>query len=90
MQEFYKALCDILSYAVGEEITLKPLSQISTEIAALVGQTDGAWLPYFLSPENILSIFVQGSVLYALIFVLMVLPWRLLRSLFGEKRKKGD
>ena len=90
MEQFYEALCDILSFAAGEEIVLKPISQLSTEIAALVGQTDGAWIPYFLAPENIISLFVQGSLLYALLFVLMYLPWCLLRCLFPRFGRKRD
>ena len=91
MEEFYKALCDILSFAAGEPVVLKPLSQISAEIAALAGQSDWGWIPYFLSPENIMSIFIQGAPIYALVFILMYLPWRLLRSMFpGGRRKKGD
>ena len=90
MQEFYQALSDILSFALGESFVLKPLSEISSEIAGIVGQSDWGWIPYFLSPEVIISLFVQGGMVYALLFVLMYLPWRLFRSLLPRIGKKGD
>ena len=90
MQEFYQAICDILSFALGETFVLKPLSEISSEISAVVGQSDWGWIPYFLNPEVIISLFVQGGLVFALLYILMYLPWCLFRSLLPGGRKKGD
>ena len=92
MEQFYKSLCDILSFAAGEEIVLKPLSTLSAEIVGLVGTGDLSWLAYFLSPLNLISLFIQGGMVYALCWILMYLPWKLFRSLFPNfrRRRRGD
>lgn len=90
MEQFYSALSQILSFAAGEEVVFKSLSQLSAEISALVGQAEWAWIPYFASPINVISLFVHGSIIYALLFILMYLPWRLLRCLFPRSGRKRD
>lgn len=89
MEQFYSALTDILRMVAGEEFALKPLSVLSMEISALIGQADWAWVPYFLNPINIISLFVYGGFMYAFIYVLLYLPWRLLRALFPFGRRRG-
>ena len=91
MEQFFISLSEILSFLMGEEVVLKPFSVLSSEIAALIGQTEFAWLPYFLSPQNITSLFVYGGLMYAMLFILMYLPWRLFRALIPlGHRKKSD
>ena len=93
MELFINSLSDILSYVAGEPIALKSLTQLSTEIAALVGQTEAAWLPYFLAPVNLISLFVYGGLMYAILWIVLYLPWRLFRALIpigGNCRKRGD
>lgn len=90
MQELYISLNNILSYVVGEEFTLKTLSQLSGEISALVGSADWSWICYFLSPLNITSLVVYGSFLYASLFILLYLPWLLFRTLIPiPDRRRG-
>lgn len=89
MELFYNSFMDVISYLAGETLTLKPLTVLSSEIVALVGTEGWSWLSYFLSPVNLLSLFVQGSVVYATCWLLLFLPWRLFRKLIGfESGKK--
>lgn len=91
MNPFIDALCDLLSYFMGEEIVLKSFSELSSEISALVGSTDFSWIPYFLSPLNLLSLFLIGFTGYAIVFIFLLLPWHLMRSIMGvgRRRKRG-
>lgn len=88
MQEFYTALNDIFSYITGTENVLKPLGTMASEIEALVGQADWGWIPWFLSPQNVLSLFVYGGMAYAACFILFYLPWHAFRALCGLPKKK--
>lgn len=83
MELFYQSFMDVISYLAGEPLVLKPLSVLSMEIAALVGTEGWSWLSYFLAPVNLLSLFVQGSIVYAACWMLLFLPWRLFRKLIG-------
>lgn len=83
MDQFYESFMDVISYLAGEQLALKPLSVLSTEIAALVGTEGWSWLSYFLAPVNLLSFFVQGAMVYAACWMLLFLPWRLFRKVIG-------
>ena len=91
MNPFIDALCDLLSYFMGEEIVLKSFSELSSEIAALVGNADFSWIPYFLSPLNLLSLFLVVFTGYVIVFIFLLLPWYLMRSIMGvgRRRKRG-
>lgn len=80
MEQLYEVLRGILSYVAGEELTLKTLAQLSTEITALIGTGDLSWLAYFAAPINLLSLLLPLSMIYATWFILLYLPWRLFRS----------
>ncbi len=88
MTEFYKAINDLFSYITGEEAVLKSFGDLSSEISALVGQADWAWIPWFLSPQNVLSLFIYGGMAYAACFILFYLPWQAFRALCGMPKKK--
>ncbi|MBQ8175276.1 MAG: hypothetical protein IJ009_07750 [Clostridia bacterium] len=83
MQAFYNSFMEIISYIAGESLTLKPLTVLSSEIVGLIGTEGWSWISYFLVPVNLLSLFVQGSMVYASCWLLLFLPWRLFRKLIG-------
>ena len=92
MNPFIDALCDLISYFMGEEVVLKSFSELSSEIAALVGNADFSWIPYFLSPLNLLSLFLVCFTAYVVVFIFLLLPWHLMRSIMGlpkGRRKRG-
>lgn len=87
MEQFYKSFFDILSYLAGETLPIKPLTQLSAEITELIGLAEWSWIPYFLDPINVLSLFVYGGFMYAACFIILYAPWQLLRMVMGIKRR---